>query len=55
VQKTVLTENQDSVPTIDELSAYLKISRTTPYKLPRKELIPAQKIGKKPAVQQRHY
>lgn len=42
----MMTENQDRVPTIDDLSAYLKISRTFPYKLPRKKEIPGQKIGK---------
>ena len=42
----MVTENYDSVLTIDELAAYLKISKSTLYKLAQKGDIPGQKIGK---------
>jgi excisionase family DNA binding protein len=36
----------DSVLTIEELASYLKIPKSTLYKLVRKGKIPAQKIGR---------
>ena len=36
----------DDVLTIDELSVYLKISKSTLYKLVREGKIPCQKIGR---------
>ena len=41
-----MTENQDFVLTIEELAVYLKISKSTLYKLAQKGEIPGQKIGK---------
>lgn len=41
-----MTDDQNSILTIDELSAYLKISKSTLYKLAQKGAIPGQKIGK---------
>ncbi len=41
-----MTENQDNVLTIDELAAYLKISKSTLYKLAQKGEVPGQKVGK---------
>lgn len=42
----MMTENQDNVLTIEELAAYLKISKSTLYKLAQKGEIPGQKVGK---------
>lgn len=36
----------DSVMTIDELSAYLKIAKSTLYKLAQEGSIPGQKVGR---------
>lgn len=36
----------DSVMTIDELSAYLKIARSTLYKLAQEGKLPGQKVGR---------
>jgi len=41
-----MTENYDSILTIDELPSYLKSSKSTLYKLAQKGTIPGQKIGK---------
>ncbi len=41
-----MTENQNNVLTIDELAAYLKISKSTLYKLAQRGDLPGQKIGK---------
>ena len=41
-----MTENQDNVLTIDELAVYLKISKSTLYKLAQKGEVPGQKVGK---------
>ncbi len=41
-----MTENQDNVLTIDELAAYLKISKSTLYKLAQTGEVPGQKVGK---------
>ncbi len=41
-----MTENQDSVLTIDELAVYLKISKSTLYKLAQRGEVPGQKVGK---------
>lgn len=41
-----MTDNQNNVLTIEDLSAYLKISKSTLYKLAQKGKIPGQKIGK---------
>ena len=37
---------QDSVMTIGELSKYLKISRSTLYKLAQEGKLPSQKVGR---------
>jgi excisionase family DNA binding protein len=39
-------ENSGGVLTIDELSAYLKIPKSTLYKLVREGKIPSQKVGR---------
>lgn len=39
-------ERHDEVMNIDELSTYLKISKSTLYKLVREGKIPSQKIGR---------
>lgn len=41
-----MEEKPSDVLTIDELAAYLKISKSTLYKLVREGKIPSQKIGK---------
>lgn len=41
-----MTQNQDNVLTIEELAVYLKISKSTLYKLTQKGEIPGQKVGK---------
>jgi len=41
-----MEEKPSNVLTIDELAAYLKISKSTLYKLVREGKIPSQKIGK---------
>jgi excisionase family DNA binding protein len=37
---------QDTVMTIDDLSAYLKISKSTAYKLSQEGKLPGQKVGR---------
>ena len=41
-----MDENSSSVFTIEELAAYLKIPKSTLYKLVREGKIPSQKIGR---------
>ena len=41
-----MTEVPDDVLTIDELAAYLKIAKSTLYKLAQEGKLPSQKIGK---------
>ena len=41
-----MTEHLDKVLTIEELAAYLKISKSTLYKLAQKGEVPGQKVGK---------
>ena len=41
-----MTDNVGEILTIDELSVYLKIPRSTLYKLVREGKIPSQKIGR---------
>jgi excisionase family DNA binding protein len=41
-----MEDKSDSVLTIDELSVYLKIPKSTLYKLVREGKIPCQKIGR---------
>lgn len=41
-----MTEHLDKVLTIEELAAYLKISKSTLYKLVQKGEVPGQKVGK---------
>lgn len=36
----------DSVMTIDDLSAYLKVSKSTLYKLAQRGKVPGQKVGR---------
>ena len=39
-------KKNDAIMTIEDLSAYLKISRSTLYKIVREGTIPSQKIGR---------
>ena len=41
-----MEEKQDDVLTIDELSIYLKIPKSTLYKLVREGRVPCQKVGR---------
>jgi excisionase family DNA binding protein len=41
-----MTEHLDKVLTIEELAAYLKISKSALYKLAQKGEVPGQKVGK---------
>ena len=41
-----MDESLDNVLTIEELAIYLKISKSTLYKLVREGKIPAQKVGR---------
>lgn len=41
-----MSGNRDAVLTIQELSAYLKIPKSTLYKLVRESKVPCQKIGR---------
>ncbi len=41
-----MDEKTDSVMTIEELSAYLKVPKSTLYKLVREGNIPSQKVGR---------
>jgi excisionase family DNA binding protein len=41
-----MSEDQGSVLTIDELAEYLKISKSTLYKLAKDRKIPGQKVGR---------
>jgi excisionase family DNA binding protein len=41
-----MTENRDAVLTIDELSEYLKIPKSTLYKLLQEGKVPGQKVGR---------
>ncbi len=42
----MMTAPNDTVMTIDELSAYLKIAKSTLYKLAQEGKLPAQKVGR---------
>lgn len=39
-------KNQDSVLTIEELAVYLKLSKSTLYKLCQEGKVPGQKVGR---------
>lgn len=39
-------QNQDSVMTIEELAVYLKLSKSTLYKLCQEGKVPGQKVGR---------
>jgi len=41
-----MAEDRDPVLTLDELSAYLKISKSTLYKLAQDGKVPGQKVGR---------
>ena len=41
-----MDEKPDAVMTIEELSAYLKISKSTLYKLVREGKVPSQTVGR---------
>jgi len=41
-----MDERKDQILTIDELSSYLKISKSTLYKLAREGKVPRQKVGR---------
>jgi len=41
-----MKKRNDSVMTIDELSVYLKIAKSTLYKLAQEGRLPAQKVGR---------
>ena len=42
-----MAANRDEIMTMDELSSYLKISKSTLYKLATENKLPGQKIGKR--------
>ncbi|MGV1100482.1 helix-turn-helix domain-containing protein [Thiovibrio sp. JS02] len=42
----MMTVDQDNVLTIEELAVYLKISKSSLYKLAQKGEVPGQKVGK---------
>jgi excisionase family DNA binding protein len=46
VMGAYMTNEKDSVLTIDELSEYLKISKSTLYKLVQEGKVPGQKVGR---------
>lgn len=41
-----MTKSRDSVMTIDELARYLKVSKSTLYKLAQEGKLPGQKVGR---------
>jgi len=41
-----MAEDRDPVLTLDELSAYLKVSKSTLYKLVQDGKVPGQKVGR---------
>lgn len=41
-----MSKNEESVLTIDELAEYLKISKSTLYKLAKEGKLPGQKVGR---------
>jgi len=41
-----MDRRSDSVLTIDELAAYLKIAKSTIYKLAQEHKVPGQKVGR---------
>ncbi len=41
-----MAKQNDSVLTIDELSAYLKVAKSTLYKLAQEGKVPGQKVGR---------
>jgi len=41
-----MAKHDDSVMTIDDLSAYLKIAKSTLYKLAQEGKVPGQKVGR---------
>jgi len=41
-----MSSNDDKILTIDEVKAYLKIPKSTVYKLAQEGRIPAQKVGR---------
>jgi excisionase family DNA binding protein len=47
------TDRAHSVLTIDELAEYLKISKSTLYKLAQEGSIPSQKVGKHCCIRRR--
>jgi len=42
-----MTTRRDDIMTMDELAEYLKISKSTLYKLAQENKLPGQKIGKR--------
>ena len=44
--RNVMQTNTNEVMTIDELAAYVKVSKSTLYKLVQNGKVPGQKIGK---------
>lgn len=46
IESLSMAKQIDDILTIDELAAYLKISKSTLYKLVREGKIPSQKIGR---------
>jgi excisionase family DNA binding protein len=46
-QETPMAEPSDNILTIDALAEYLKISRSTLYKLVQDGKLPGQKVGKR--------
>ncbi len=47
LKSSVIVEKRDEVMTMDELAEYLKISKSTLYKLAQANKSPGQKIGKR--------
>ena len=43
---TIVTATSDNVMTIDELAIYLKVSKSTLYKLAQEGKVPGQKVGR---------
>lgn len=41
-----MAKNKDAVMTIQELSCYLKVSKSTLYKLAQEGQLPSQKVGR---------
>lgn len=45
-QGSVMSKHKENVLTIDELAVYLKVAKSTLYKLAQSGRVPGQKVGK---------